>query len=434
MIDNADATTAPDGRPGDARHWLTRFALRLVCCYWALYLWPSGGAVSLAHLVPRQGYQIGLLLGWPLDRLAEWVGAHFFHLQGIAATWHPPAVGDTALNYVRVACIAMLALAAAFLWSAIEERGPRPLGHRTVYAWVLMAVRYTLALTLFKYGFIKIFPGQFPVPDLRTLTETYGQSSPMHLLWTFVGASKPYEIFGGLLEAGAGSLLLFRRTCTLGALAAGAVFLNIAVLNFCYDVEAKLYSINLLLMCAFLLLPDLPPLLRFFVHQRLTVLTGGWPRAWQRRPLRIASGVLQCAIILDMLWSVGVGTYRAYRHPPPRPPLYGIWSIDPSSGLPQGASWSRIIIDLEQRVYVVNPDNEAELLITDPGAPAGTLRLDGRSGGGNLQWRKDNTGVVTLTGTWRGAAVNISMHKTGPESFALQQRKFRWVSEFPLNQ
>ncbi len=69
-------------------------------------------------------------------------------------------------------------------------------------------------------------PGeQFIFPAPTRLAEVYGDASPLGLLWTFMGYSTPYNVFTGLVEAGAGWPLLFRRTVTAGALLAAALVL-----------------------------------------------------------------------------------------------------------------------------------------------------------------------------------------------------------------
>ena len=65
--------------------------------------------------------------------------------------------------------------------------------------------------------------------------------------------------------------------------------LNIAALNFCYDVPVKLYSLHLILMALFLLIPDAVPLMRFFVLHRPARLEGVWLPQFQRPWLRIAA-------------------------------------------------------------------------------------------------------------------------------------------------
>jgi hypothetical protein len=124
--------------------------------------------------------------------------------------------------------------------------------------------RYTLAFALLSYAVAKVVPLQFGHLE-RQLTEPYGQSSPMALLWNYMAFSTPYTVFGGCAELLPAILLVFRKTALLGSLIAFAVLLNVVALNFCYDVPVKLYSLNLLLLAAFLILPDARRLFRIFV-------------------------------------------------------------------------------------------------------------------------------------------------------------------------
>jgi hypothetical protein len=48
---------------------------------------------------------------------------------------------------------------------------------------------------------------QFPAPTQDRLMQSYGDSSPMGLLWTFMGASEPYTMFVGFAEMISGILL-----------------------------------------------------------------------------------------------------------------------------------------------------------------------------------------------------------------------------------
>ena len=121
---------------------------------------------------------------------------------------------------------------------------------------------------MINYGLIKVFKTQFPFPSMDRLSQSYGESSPMGLLWTFMGYSTAYNIFTGLGEVVGGSLLLFKRTRLIGALIVIAVMSNVVVLNFAYDVPAKLFSIHLLLMATFIIVPDIRRLLDFFLFNR----------------------------------------------------------------------------------------------------------------------------------------------------------------------
>jgi hypothetical protein len=118
------------------------------------------------------------------------------------------------------------------------------------------------------YGASKIIPLQMPAPSLARLIEPYGDSSPMGLLWTFVGASKEFEILSGCAEMLGGVLLIFPRTTLLGALVCLADTAMIFTFNMCYDVPVKLYSLHLLLMSVFLVAPDFRRLLNLFLLNR----------------------------------------------------------------------------------------------------------------------------------------------------------------------
>src|SRR4030095_7643936 len=96
------------------------------------------------------------------------------------------------------------------------------------------------------YGMIKVFRGQFPSPSPGRLIETYGDSSPMGLMWNFMGYSSAYVIFAGVSESLGALLLFFRRTTTLGALVLTAVMTNVVAMNLCFDVCVKLGSMNYL--------------------------------------------------------------------------------------------------------------------------------------------------------------------------------------------
>ncbi len=100
----------------------------------------------------------------------------------------------------------------------------------------------------------------------------------MGLLWVFMGMSRLYSFFGGIGEMVGGLLLVVPRFTTLGALISGAMMTNVLLLNLAYDVPRKIYSIHLVLMCVFLLLPDLRRIVDFFLlNRKLPAFTAGAP-------------------------------------------------------------------------------------------------------------------------------------------------------------
>jgi hypothetical protein len=91
--------------------------------------------------------------------------------------------------------------------NGMAERFPTPEDHHPYHNTTL-------------YGAAKVFKSQFPDPPASRLLEPLGEMSPMGLLWSFMGASEAYTVFGGLAETIPAILLMFGRTTLLGALAA----------------------------------------------------------------------------------------------------------------------------------------------------------------------------------------------------------------------
>ncbi|WP_158789484.1 hypothetical protein [Granulicella sp. L46] len=291
--------------------WWQRALFRFAALFWGYCC--LFNPIVLSQVTSLGSWINRWILSWtvfallrPPKMLEDWFATHVFYLTGVAATRHPTGSGDTALDWIGMLSLLVFAAAGAAIWSTIGEWGIARRGwrrdYRTLYAWLLLAMRFTLVSILFAYGISKVFDLQFSPPGVRVLNERYGDSSPMELMWTFVGFSVPYTIFSGLVEVIPGILLLFRRTAVLGALMAVAVMLNVALLNFCYDVPVKLYSSLYVLMALFLLLPDVPALFQFFLRRRDARLGGVWVRRPKRRSLRVAGYCLWVLVIGHLLY------------------------------------------------------------------------------------------------------------------------------------
>jgi len=198
-----------------------------------------------------------------------WVGKHVF---GIAYEFSNQITGsgDRTFDYVLMACFLAAAIFGGLVWGCFDRERKRD---GIILDLLRVGVRYVFAVTMLIYGCNKIFHLQMPSPTYSVQMETYGESSPMRLMWTFMGNSAAYSFFAGTLEAVGGVLMLFRRTTTLGALVIAAVMLNVVVMDFAFDVAAKLYSAHLLLMAIILVWPDWQRLMNLFLFNR-PVLSG----------------------------------------------------------------------------------------------------------------------------------------------------------------
>jgi len=129
-------------------------------------------------------------------------------------------------------------------------------------------LRYRLAIALFTYGFLLLFPLQAPFPSLSDLHTKYGEFLPWKIYYHSLGVSTAgYEPILGVAELLAGALLLWRRTVTAGAGLAAAILINIVLVNFAYDLGAHVLSVYLLLIATVLLLHDTPRLYALLVKE-----------------------------------------------------------------------------------------------------------------------------------------------------------------------
>jgi hypothetical protein len=267
----------------------------------------------------------------------------------------------------------------------------------------------------------------------------------MGLLWTFMGASTAYQVFSGLMELVSGLLLLFRRTATLGALAAMAVLTNVVMLNLCYDVPVKLLSIHLLLMALFLAAPDLRRLFDLLVRRRPVLPAADRPffqRRWLRWTALALEGVVAVAFTGFQLranyqdWKLYDGLAQT--------PFYGIWRVDDLTvdGQPRDGrtaerlQWRNVIFDFPGIFGVQSPDASRRPF---------SLALDAAHRTMALTWPPDPKWKsvlaygqpapdrLTLTGAFDGHQILASLHRIDGSRLELASRGFRWVSEAPHN-
>ena len=294
-----------------------------------------------------------------------------FHLSGAVAVYPPVnGSGDSTLDYIHVLCMAAIAAVATLVWSILDRNRTE---YRRLHAWLRIWVRYSLAFTLFSYGFAKVFPLQFQPAGLNRLMEPFHDFSPMGVLWSFMGASAAYTIFAGASEVLGGALLLFRRTTALGALVSAAVMLNVVMLNFCYDVPVKLYSMNLLLMALFLATPELGRLANAFLWNRpARRVEGGFSAVSQ--PMDIADRIHQCENAADRVHAVHARpgwdrkAFGLSTPMPARSPLYGIWEVE--------AGLSRRLRPTRRWRYCDSGSAARAVICPDDGRIAAVLHFD----------------------------------------------------------
>ena len=427
-----------DTPPASGRQWsfAALIGFRLAFCYWLLYCLPG----PIIEALPGGFYLARPYLTlW--HRITPWVAQHVFHLSGMRVTYFLTGSGDTTLDYVQNFLFAVIAILATLVWSLLDRRRKE---YGTLYVWLRILVRFTLALILFGYGLSKVIPSQFRPPSAAWLMETYGESSPMHLLWAFMGASMPYTIFSGVAETTAALLLLFRRTALLGALVAAGVLLNIVMLNFCYDVPVKIYSTNLLLMAVFLLLPDASRLANVFLLNRASppaeLSRPQWPRQWMRITARIVWPVL-------VVFFVAMGTWAHWKRlqvfgESVKPPVSGAFDVEAVeiNGKPAAtvdaanANWKQIFVD--SNVWMLKKTDGTSNYFWPTYVPR-TNSVNLTSANTRSQFRFDyawqDAQHLVLTGKLGAETAVVRLRKIDENQFLLTHRGFHWISEYPFN-
>jgi hypothetical protein len=422
-----------------------RLLFRLGFVYWVLLCVPI-----LCSEVPGIDF-----LGQALDGLwkgvAVWVGHHVVGVHGPIAT-EENGSGDKTVDYLVILCIAVAALVATLIWSLLARRRRE---HERLHAFLIGLVRYTLALVMLGYGTIKLVGMQFPFPDSGRLLGRYGDSSPMGLLWTFVGASPTYQFFGGAGETLGAVLLLFRRTKTLGAIVLAFVLTNVVMMNFCYDVPVKINSSHYLAMCVFLILPDLRRLANVLVFNR-PAEAAPEPAPPARRWMRIGKPILKYGVLAVLLGLMAKDLHDLVKQyaPGPRHFYDDVWDVEgfarDGREVPplttDGTRWKRVTFESSDDTSYVRwramDESVGELytVIYDPARHTMTwTSMDPAQGGPSpprvhvLQVAYLGANRLTLEGRMGDDDLSVRLVRVDLAGKLLVARGFHWVNELPFN-
>jgi hypothetical protein len=433
-----EATSSSPTRPAILRAILFRFAF----VYWAMSVFVVAANEDTGLTLIGKGVR-------PVwNPIVVWVGTHVLGISYPIDTAINGS-GDKTADWVGVFLAAATAAIATAVWSVLDRQGA---GHARLRSLLRVILRYTVAFALLGYGSIKLFGLQFPMPGAGRLVQRYGESSPMGLLWTFMGASPAYQFFAGAAETAGAVLLLFRRTTALGALVLSAVLVNVVLLNFCYDVPVKINAVHYLGMCIFLLLPELRRLADVLVFQRATQPAERDPISPRRR-LRIAGRIVKYALIGVMLfvdlrsnlhWLDALGTKTWYSD---------YWNVTKFTRDGQevpaltadATRWQRIrfqgsgdLILARWRFmdgtygdpYAVALDEKQQVMTLTPWNPD---KPKPGVGPVTLRYVRTDPDHLTLAGNVGAAAVSVQVERLVVDKMLLVSRGFHWINEEPFS-
>jgi hypothetical protein len=428
----AATPAAPAVDAGAVQGWtlIHRIAFRFAFVYLAVYNFPILPQLLWAKLVP-------------------WVGDRAF---GLDATATVNGSGDQAYHYVQMLCLLALATIVTVIWSLVDRR-------RGGYPWLdrilRIYLRYVVAASMIGYGSAKIIKTQFPNPFLHRLVRPLGEFSPMGLLWAFMGYSELYNVFTGLVEMVGGLLLTARRTALLGTLLVAGALTNVLMLNLSYDVPVKLYSAHLLLMCGFIIAPDLKRLLDFFILNRPTDAAVR-PAIFRNRTLDRTGVALRtlgfaCVAFISLQqmyeqrksWDLAV-----------RGPLHAIWDVEEftldGQDLPplltDARRWRRVVIEEYGEAGLVNVqrmtgrDEPQRAKLDLENHVIRVFKAEGETSD-PPEWAfvLSEPDRLTLEGISRDpngkeGKFRAKLRRFDERSFLLLNRGFHWINEWPYNQ
>jgi hypothetical protein len=247
------------------------------------------------------------------DWLVTKANALVFHVRPVLV---PEAgSGDTSMGWARLWTYLSLAVIGAIIWSALDRKRPN---YTHLNYWLCLFTRYYIIMVALTYGIIKLFGMQMVFPNLHQLATPLGDLLPMRFSWFFIGYSRLYQFFSGAMEVLAALLLLNRRTVSLGVLIATGVFFNVMMLNLCYDIPVKIFSMQLVFTCLFLLANESGRLINFFILNMPAPLSAIYHFKYTKRWMRVSRIVLKSLIVILALV---IPFYQSYSEAASEPPV-----------------------------------------------------------------------------------------------------------------
>lgn len=286
---------------------------RFTFCYFVLFF------LFLNHIFPTRllGFLdfINVPFRFIRNSFISWIGKIF-----LAKELEPDAGWDSQFGYVAVTTFFILSVIITLIWSALDKRK----NYNNLYKYLHTYGRYYLAFILFNYGCGKLFGVQFRPLSPSSYITPLSDWTPRELLWRFMGASRSYNYFGGLLEVIGGGLLLFRKTSTIGALLTIATLLNVLMLNIGYVVFVKLWAFHYILLSILIMSNDLGRLYQLFILHKQASLTIVPPALRLKRFPWVMHGLKLSLIIYMVFYQIKSGRESSEY----KGSFYGIYNID----------------------------------------------------------------------------------------------------------
>ncbi len=401
---------------------------RFSFCYVLLYIFLDGMLGAIFHALPFS-------VLW--DSFIYWLGDVVLNI-GYEMPEKPNGSGDTTYNYVQLLAILCVAVVATITWSAADrERAD----YNRLAEGLRIFVAVYVGLIMLLYGFAKVFKTQFPYPGEARLAQTYGDSSPMGLLWTFMGYSYPYNLFAGLGEVIGGILLMFRRTSLLGALVVIGVMSNVVVLNYSYDVPVKIYSTHLLLFAFLVAAPHARRLYKFFIANE-PVPAEDIQHFNINSNLGIGLTMLRGLALLAIL-AISVGgainnkvRKAAAKHATGKALEGKYKTIDfKASRFDSPLRWVGLEVMNHGRATISTADGSSENISFNPDTTSKTIAVYAFADSltkSTLTYEQLDDSTLYINGLYKHDSIEVTL-RVDDKKYLLMERGFHWINERPFH-
>ncbi|ANI89943.1 hypothetical protein A9P82_11975 [Arachidicoccus ginsenosidimutans] len=371
------------------------------------------------------------------EKFIVWVGKTFLHIKDLHKIERTGS-GDTTYDYVLVFVNIIIS---CFISLIILITDHKRKTYRQLYLFTIVIARYYVAYTMLSYGFAKIFNGQFPGNGYYRLEEKVGDMSPMGMVWTFMGASRTYTFVSGLLECIGGALLLFRKTKTFGSLFSMTVMLNVALLNFMYDVPVKIFSTHIVLLCIFMLTYEWKILFNFFVKHRTEKLDYNKLRV-RKKWMQISLRAIKILLIAYLLYSNITGLWFTLKED--KIPMEGVYTVNTfildkdtisaNTNEQDSTGWNKIYVAYKEGISITHNNQKSQWL---PAKIDTTKQLFDVKNQDSTQFAllnySLNKDTVIFTGNIKNLPAKIITVRKTKKDYSLTNRGFHWINEYPPN-
>lgn len=350
--------------------------------------------------------------------------------------------GDHTFAYLTLFVTVILTAITVIFWSVLDRKHK---SYNKLLYWFLVFLRVVLVAAMLLYGFVKIFKLQFPSASLTHLLDPLGDFSPMGLAWTYMGFSKGFNVFVGFLEVLGGLLLIPRRTQTLGSFIIIGVMTQVAMMNFCYDIPVKLFSIHLVLMALVIFITD-HRFLNVFIKNKAVGAYHYYHPIKGAKYHKIIFWIKSIGLfILISFISFNFYTTESHRgNNRKKPLLYGIWEA--SYFIKNGDTlqplitddfrWRYLVVDVKDKATVKTMDDikHQYKFITDSTSQKIMIhKKESESEDFNFNYKNSGSESLQLDGIIESDTLHILFARKDHNQFNLNARGFNWINERPYN-